>query len=162
MAASANYAAKMLQTTRQRCRIHWSLGCGRLRDDAPKEAEDVKAPSSPDLEDLRFPSGAKATGRGEEHHTQHFQEKARRPRVSPLPDLAEAGHRISPGDAQPPPARTNAANEPHPAEADLELAVGSRDPPRPDARTTPQPKPLPPNPGPPPRQPPHAASHPPS
>uniref|UniRef100_A0A8R7UK84 Uncharacterized protein n=1 Tax=Triticum urartu TaxID=4572 RepID=A0A8R7UK84_TRIUA len=56
MAASANYAAKMPQTTRRRCRnphgedaaIHWSPGCGRLRDDAPKEEEDVKAPSSPD------------------------------------------------------------------------------------------------------------------
>ena len=76
-AASANYAAKMPQTTRQRCRnphgedaaIHWSPGCGRLRDDAPKEEEDVKASSSPDLEDLRFPSGAKAAERGEEHHT---------------------------------------------------------------------------------------------
>ena len=156
------------QTTRRRCRkprgkdvaIHWSSGCGRLRDDAPKKEEDVKASSSPDLEDLRFPSGAKAAGRGRSTtQQQRFQEKARRPRASPSPDPAEAGHRISPGDAQPPPARINAANEPHPAEADLELAVGSRDPPCPDAHTTPQPKPLPPNPGPPPRQlPPRRAS----
>ena len=65
------------QTTRRRCRnprgkdaaIHWSPGCGRLRDDAPKEEEDVEASSSPALAELRFPSEAKAAGRGEEHHT---------------------------------------------------------------------------------------------
>ena len=87
MAASANYTAKMPQTTRRRCRnprgedaaIHWSPGCGRLRDDAPKEEEDVKASSSPDLEDLRFPSGAKATGRGEEHHTTTLPRKSTTP-----------------------------------------------------------------------------------
>jgi len=70
MAASANYTAKMPQTTRQRCRnprgedaaIHWSPGYGRLRDDAPKEEEDVKTPSSPAPADQRFPSGAKAAG----------------------------------------------------------------------------------------------------
>ena len=94
MAASANYAAKMPQTTRRRCRnphgedaaIHWSPGCGRLRDDAPKEEEDVKAPSSPDPEDLRFPSEAKAAGREEEHHT-----TATLPRKSTTPtDIAVA------------------------------------------------------------------------
>lgn len=82
------------QTTRRRCRnphgedaaIHWSPGCGRLRDDAPKEEEDVKAPSSPDPEDLRFPSEAKAVGREEEHHT-----TATLPRKSTTPtDVAVA------------------------------------------------------------------------
>lgn len=57
------------QPPRRRCRQPPVSRCSRLRDDAPKEEEDVKAPSSPDPADLRFPSGAKAAGRGEKQHT---------------------------------------------------------------------------------------------
>lgn len=57
------------QPPRQRCRQPLVSSCSRLRDDAPKEEEDVKAPSSRDPADLRFSSGAKAAGRGERQHT---------------------------------------------------------------------------------------------
>ena len=86
-AASANYAAKMPQTTRRRCRnphgedaaIPQSPSRCRLRDDAPKEEKDAKTPPSPDPADLRFLSGAKAVGRSRSTSTMTLPRKIATP-----------------------------------------------------------------------------------
>ena len=61
-AASATTRRRCRHPPRRRCRLPPVSSCSRLRDDAPKEEEDVKTPSSPDPADQRFPSGAKAAG----------------------------------------------------------------------------------------------------
>ena len=136
---AANHAAKMPQPTRRRCRhplVSRLWPAPRRCPQGGRRREGAFIARS-----RRSEVSLRRQGRGEGGRStaqqQRFQEKARRPRTSPSPDLAKAGHRISPGDAQPPPACTCSANKPHPAEVDPALAVGSPDPPHPGARTTP-------------------------